>query len=102
MKLIVLLNGKMPTVVGILTVISKINAVSESLKARTVYIFQQFFFLYEKLTFYDHVYVLHLGSWLFKTLSKLTVPSGALTPSVMEHKRTQIIHLSMIFRRSST
>ena len=40
MKFIMLINVKMPTVVGILTFISMINITSESSKARKVFIFQ--------------------------------------------------------------
>ena len=47
----VLVNVKMPTTVGILTIISMMNKTSESLKARTVFIFQHFSF-YEKLKFH--------------------------------------------------
>ena len=39
-----LINVKMPTIVGILTFISMINTTLESLKARKVFIFQQFSF----------------------------------------------------------
>ena len=39
MKLIMLINVKMSTIVGILTFISMINAKSESLKARKVFNF---------------------------------------------------------------
>ena len=48
MKFIMLINVKMPTVVGILTFISMINTTSESVKARKVFIFQHFSF-YEQL-----------------------------------------------------
>ena len=41
MKFIMLINVKMPTIVGILKFISMINTTSESLKARKVFIFQQ-------------------------------------------------------------
>ena len=50
-KIIMLINVKMPTIVGILTFISMLNTTSESLKARTVGIFQQFSF-YEQLKFH--------------------------------------------------
>ena len=39
-----LINAKMPTIVGILTFISMISTTSESLKARKVFIFQHFSF----------------------------------------------------------
>ena len=41
-KFILLINVKMPTIVGILTFISRINTTSESLKARIIYIFHHF------------------------------------------------------------
>ena len=44
MKFIMLINVKMPTIVGILTFISMLNATSERLKARKVVIFQPFCF----------------------------------------------------------
>ena len=43
-------NVKMPTIVDILTFISMINKMSETLKARKVFIFQHFSF-YEQLQF---------------------------------------------------
>ena len=49
-KFILLINVKMPTIVGILTFISRINTSSESLKAKKIYIFQHFCF-YEQLKF---------------------------------------------------
>ena len=51
MKFIMLIIVKMPTIVGILTLISMINTTSESLKARNVFIFQHFSF-YEHLKFH--------------------------------------------------
>ena len=51
MKFILLINVKMPTIVGILTFISRINTLSERLKARNIYIFQNFSF-YEQLKFH--------------------------------------------------
>ena len=41
-KFIMLINVKMPTIVGILTFISMISTPSKSLKARKVFIFQDF------------------------------------------------------------
>ena len=43
-----LINVKMPTIVGILTFISMINTTSENLKARKIFNFQHFR-LYEQL-----------------------------------------------------
>ena len=51
MKFIMLINVKMPTIVGILTFISRINTTSESLKARKVFVFRHFKF-YEQLKFH--------------------------------------------------
>ena len=48
MKFILLVNVKMPTIVGILTFISRINTTSERLKARNVFICRYFSF-YEQL-----------------------------------------------------
>ena len=45
MKIVMLINVKMPTVVGILTCISRINTTTESLKARKVFSFQHYSFL---------------------------------------------------------
>ena len=50
-EFIMLINVKMPTIVCILTFISMINATSDSLKARIVFIFQHFCF-YEQLNFH--------------------------------------------------
>ena len=44
MKLILLINVKMPTIVGILTFISRINIASESIKARNISLIQHFSF----------------------------------------------------------
>ena len=41
-KFILLINGKMPTIVGILTFISMINTTTERLKARHFFICQYF------------------------------------------------------------
>ena len=54
MKLIMRVNVKMPTTVGILPFISMINTASEHLKARTIFIFQHFRF-YEQLKFYAQI-----------------------------------------------
>ena len=48
MKFILLINVKMPTILGILTFISKINTTSERLKARNFFICRYFSF-YEQL-----------------------------------------------------
>ena len=49
-KFILLINVKMPTIVGILTFISMINATSERLKARIFFICR-YFSLYEQFKF---------------------------------------------------
>ena len=51
MKFILLINAKMPTIVGILAFISKINTTSECFNQGTPFIFQHFSF-YEQLHFY--------------------------------------------------
>ena len=51
LKFIMLINAKMPTIVGILTFISMVNTTSESLKARKGFIFYVFRF-YEQLKFH--------------------------------------------------
>ena len=51
MKLIVLINVKMPTIVGILKFISMINTTFESLKARKVFALSAFYF-YKQLEFH--------------------------------------------------
>ena len=50
-KFILLINVKMPTIVGILTFMSRINTTSESLNARKICVFQHFGFN-EQLKFY--------------------------------------------------
>ena len=50
-KFILLINVKMPTIVGNLTFISMINATSERLKARNVFICRYFSF-YKQLKFH--------------------------------------------------
>ena len=49
-KVILLINVKMPTIVGILTFISMINTTSERLRARNFFYFRYFSF-YEQLKF---------------------------------------------------
>ena len=49
-KFIMLINVKMPTIVGILTFISMINATAQRLKARNFFICRYFSF-YEQLKF---------------------------------------------------
>ena len=43
-KFVLLINVKMPTIVGIVTVICKINTASESIKARKMCTFQHSFY----------------------------------------------------------
>ena len=49
MKSIMLINVKMPTIVGIFTFISMINTTSERHKAK--HFFRRYFSIYEQLTF---------------------------------------------------
>ena len=58
-KLILLINVKMPTIVGILTIISMINTTSERLEARNFFICRYFSF-YEQLKFHAQL------SWAWK------------------------------------
>ena len=51
MKFIILINVKIPTMVGIVAFISMMNTTSESLKARKIFIFQPFNF-HEQLKFH--------------------------------------------------
>ena len=53
MKFILPINVKMPTIVGILSFISRINTTSDGSKTRNIYISQIFSF-YEELKFYAH------------------------------------------------
>ena len=53
-KFILLINVKMPTIVGILTFITMINATSDRLKARNFFIYLYFSF-YEQLKFRDQL-----------------------------------------------
>ena len=50
-KFLLLINVKMPTIVGILTFISMINTISERLKARNFFICQ-YFSLHKQLKFH--------------------------------------------------
>ena len=54
MKLILLINVKMPAIVGILTLISRINTKHEPQLLSKKYIFQHFRF-YEPLNFHAHL-----------------------------------------------
>ena len=58
-KFILLINVKMPTIVGILTVISMINTTSERLKARNFFTFQYF-------SFYEHLKFCAQWGWAWK------------------------------------
>ena len=61
MNFIMIINVKMPTIVGISTIISMINTASVSSKARKFFIFQHFSF-YEQLKFHTQV------SWAWNSL----------------------------------
>ena len=45
MKFILLINVKMPTIIGILTFISRINTASEDFKTRKILLFHKFIFM---------------------------------------------------------
>ena len=64
MKFILLINVKMPSIVGILTFISMINTTSEGLKARNFFICPDFIF-YEQLKFHAQL------SWAWKKFYNL-------------------------------
>ena len=61
MKFILLINVKMPTFVGIITFIRRINTSDESLNTKNTYLFQRFSF-YEQSKFYAQL------SWAWKKL----------------------------------
>ena len=54
MNVIMLMHVKMPTIAGILTLLSRINTISETFKERKSFIFQHFNF-YEKLKFHSQL-----------------------------------------------
>ena len=54
MKFIMLINVKIPTIVGILTLIQMLNTTPDTLKARKVNTFQLFSF-YEQLKFHSQL-----------------------------------------------
>ena len=70
-KFILLINVKMPTIVGILTFISMINTTSERLKASNFFTFRYFSFK-EQLKFHAQL------SWAWKVLK----PRGRSRPQV--------------------
>ena len=55
MKFILLINVKMPTIVGILTFISRINTTSECFKQRKKMLFFNYFYFFEQLKFCAHL-----------------------------------------------
>ena len=63
-KLILLINVKMPTIVGILKFISKINTTYESFKARQILIFQHF-------SYYKHVKFYAQFGWAWRKFKDL-------------------------------
>ena len=67
MNYILLINVKMPTIVGILTFISMINTTSEGLKAEHFFICLDFSF-YEQLKFHAMNFFYNLGAWSQKDL----------------------------------
>ena len=84
MKFILLINVKMPTIVGVLTFLSMINTTSERLKARNVFICRYFSF-YEQLKFHAQLswawkkfYNLGGQAWSFELLL-----TGAMSTNIM-------------------
>ena len=68
-KFILLINVKTPTIVGVLTFISMINAASERLKARNIFIYR-YFSVHEQLKFHAQLSgawnkFYNLGAWPF-------------------------------------
>ena len=73
MKFILLINVKMPTIVGILMFICMINTASERLKARNFFNCQYFSF-YEQLKFHAQlswtwIFFYNLGAWTILAMS---------------------------------
>ena len=92
MKFILLINVKMPTIVGILTFISRINTASESLKAREFSVFQHLSF-YEQLKFYAQLSwawkkFYNLGAWTSLILKIQDVPPSPTSPPVSNRSQT--------------
>ena len=81
-KCIMLINVKMPTIIGILTFISIINTTSESLKARKVVIFQLISF-YDQLRFHAQL----RGAW--RKLYYLGVRTHALGWKTINKRLTE-------------
>ena len=80
MKFIMLINVKMPTIVDILTIMRMINTISESLKAKKIFIFQHFSF-YEQLKFHAQLSRAYIKSCI-------TSEPG---PSVSEYAQTHVL-----------
>ena len=96
MKFILLINVKMPTVVAILTFISRKNTSYESLKARKTYLFQHFSF-YEQLKLCSVEKFYNLGPRAFlnfytlcmqeaKALNWPCVCAGSSEPSLLANR----------------
>ena len=82
-KFILLINVKMPTIVGILTFISKINTTSERLKARNFFICQYFSF-YEQLKFRAQL------SWAWKKFYNLKARSRGYKTWIQSQTRNKV------------
>ena len=83
MNFILLINFKMPTIVGILTFTSRINTTSECFKQETIFIFQ-YFTLMSTLNF--------MLSWVkhgktFITLGPACIPAVLPEPSLHTHTK---------------
>ena len=79
-KFILLINVKMPTIVGILTLISMINTTSDGLKARNLFI-RLYFCFYEQLKFCAQL------SWAWKRFYNLRA-SFAMEANTMSPDQT--------------
>ena len=73
MKYILLINVKMPTFVGILTFISRINTTYVSFRARNDHIFWYFYFyIYQQLIFHARLRNLRTGPEVIRKISSST------------------------------
>ena len=89
-KFILLINVKMPTIVGILTFISMIKT-SEKLKARTFFICQYFSF-YKQLKF--HTQLSYLRAWITVTCSNFhSLVCFIFTTPCMSHIYNPLSHI---------
>ena len=92
-KFILLINVKMPTIVGILTFISMIDTTSERLKARNFFICQYFNF-YEQLKFRAQ---LSEHETSFITSGQASLPHSSYAPASLYMAKIICIEMSTVF-----